>query len=39
MHVLVTGPTGTGKTISVLNELRHSFYNDEWTYMYIAFSA
>ena len=39
LHVLFSGLTGTGKTIQILNSMRSKFYNDQWTYMYIAFSA
>jgi hypothetical protein len=37
--MLVGGTTGTGKTITILNELRNTYYNDKWTYCFMAFSA
>jgi dynein heavy chain len=38
-HTLIVGPTGTGKSISVINELAQNFQNDDYTYLSLAFSA
>lgn len=39
MHTLVCGPTGTGKSISVINELANNFFDEKKTYLGLAFSA
>jgi dynein heavy chain len=28
-HILMTGPTGTGKTVNIVNELNQFFYNEK----------
>jgi dynein heavy chain, axonemal len=38
-YPLFCGPTGTGKSITVANELKKSFDNAEWTYLNMSFSA
>ncbi len=38
-HTLIVGPTGTGKSITIINELKQSFYNDEFMYFGLSFSA
>ena len=38
-HTLLCGSTGTGKSISVINQLNDSFQNDNWTFLSLAFSA
>jgi dynein heavy chain, axonemal len=38
-YPLFCGPTGTGKSITVANELKRSFDNTEWTYLNMSFSA
>ena len=38
-HTLLCGPTGTGKSISVINELQTNFINDDYTFLGLAFSA
>ena len=38
-HTLICGPTGTGKSISVINELASNFQNEKYTYLSLAFSA
>ena len=38
-HVLLCGPTGTGKSVSVLNEMASKFENEHSTYVSLAFSA
>lgn len=38
-YPMFCGPTGTGKSITVANELKRSFDNNEWTYLNMAFSA
>ena len=39
MHVLFCGPTGTGKSINVANELNVNDYNQEYTFLTTAFSG
>lgn len=36
---MICGPTGTGKSISIANELKNSFDNNDYTYINLAFSA
>jgi len=38
-HVLLTGPTGTGKTVNVINEININYYNDVFTNLITAFSG
>jgi dynein heavy chain len=38
-HALFVGPTGTGKTISIANELENGFSREEWSNISLAFSA
>jgi dynein heavy chain len=38
-HMLLTGPTGTGKTVNVINELNINFYNEKFTNLITAFSG
>lgn len=38
-HVLLVGPTGTGKSIMINEELRTTYNNDDYTYIALAFSA
>ena len=38
-HLLLTGPTGTGKTVNVINELNINFYNEKYTNLITAFSG
>lgn len=38
-HVLLVGPTGTGKSIIISNELRSSFDNDTYSSINLSFSA
>lgn len=38
-YPMFCGPTGTGKSISVANELIRSFDNPEWIYLNMSFSA
>ena len=39
MHCLFVGPTGTGKSVSVIKMLKQEFENDEWVYFSLGFSA
>jgi dynein heavy chain len=39
MHVLFCGPTGTGKSINVSNELINNYYNANYTFLATAFSG
>eukprot|EP01022_Parablepharisma_sp_SALTPOND_P028312 TRINITY_DN70784_c2_g1_i1.p1 TRINITY_DN70784_c2_g1~~TRINITY_DN70784_c2_g1_i1.p1 ORF type:complete len:4393 (-),score=612.94 TRINITY_DN70784_c2_g1_i1:3426-16604(-) len=38
-HILFVGPTGTGKTINIINELKKSFSSTQYTYMTLCMSA
>jgi len=38
-HPMVCGPTGTGKSISIANELKNSFDNNDYAYISMSFSA
>ncbi|OMJ85003.1 hypothetical protein SteCoe_13780 [Stentor coeruleus] len=38
-HILFSGPTGTGKTACVLDKLKLAFYNENWNYAFMTFSA
>lgn len=38
-HPMICGPTGTGKSISISNELKNNFENQEYSYLSLAFSA
>jgi hypothetical protein len=38
-HTLVIGPTGTGKSIMINQELRERYNDDEYTFISMAFSA
>lgn len=38
-HTLIVGSTGTGKSITIVNELKNSFSNDEYMYLGLSFSA
>ena len=38
-HVLVVGPTGTGKSIMVGQELREQYQDEDYTFVQMAFSA
>ena len=38
-HVLLVGPTGTGKSIQVNKLLKEKFDNEEWAYYQLGFSA
>jgi dynein heavy chain len=38
-HTLIVGPTGTGKSITIVNELKLSFQSEAWTYLGLSFSA
>lgn len=38
-YPLFCGPTGTGKSITVVNELKKSFDNQSWMFMNLSFSA
>ena len=38
-HLLMVGPTGTGKTLSIISELRASFSNQQYSYVTLCMSA
>jgi dynein heavy chain len=38
-HILFTGPTGTGKTISIVNEININFSNDQYANLTTCFSG
>ncbi|KAL4494234.1 hypothetical protein ABPG73_018753, partial [Tetrahymena malaccensis] len=39
IHLLVCGPTGTGKTVNVINELNKHYLNPEYSNLQTAFSG
>lgn len=39
MHVLFSGPTGTGKSVQILNELYNHYYNQTYTFLSTSFSG
>lgn len=39
MHALLIGPTGTGKSMSIMQMLKKDFDNDDYTYYTLGFSA
>ena len=38
-HLLITGNTGTGKTLTILNTLNNQYENDKFTYIKLNFTA
>jgi type II secretory ATPase GspE/PulE/Tfp pilus assembly ATPase PilB-like protein len=36
---LIVGPTGTGKSITIINELKNTFSNENYMYLGLSFSA
>lgn len=38
-HPMIVGPTGTGKSICIANELKRSFDNQDYMYLAMSFSA
>jgi dynein heavy chain, axonemal len=38
-HLLLTGPTGTGKTVNVINEIITNYHNEQFTNLITAFSG
>jgi dynein heavy chain len=38
-HILLVGPTGTGKSVMINQELRETYTNEDWTFIGMAFSA
>jgi MoxR-like ATPase len=38
-HVLLVGPTGTGKSMSMARLLKSEFNNENWIYYTLGFSA
>lgn len=39
MNLLITGNTGTGKTLTIINSLNKNFENESFTYIKLAFTA
>lgn len=39
MHILFSGPTGTGKSVQIINELTNNYYNQYYTFLSTAFSG
>jgi dynein heavy chain len=39
MHLLISGPTGTGKTSNIVNELNRHYFNPDYTNLITAFSG
>ena len=38
-HILLVGPTGTGKSLTINQLLKAEFDNEEWAYYALGFSA
>jgi dynein heavy chain len=38
-HTMFCGPTGTGKSINVFNDLKQNYQTEETTFINLAFSA
>lgn len=38
-HFMIIGPTGTGKTINIVNEFNNLYFNDKFTNLITAFSG
>ncbi|EAS04067.1 axonemal dynein heavy chain (macronuclear) [Tetrahymena thermophila SB210] len=38
-HLLICGPTGTGKTVNIINELQQHYFNSEYTNLCTSFSG
>jgi len=38
-HTLIVGHTGTGKSITISNELKSSFQSENYTFLGLSFSA
>ena len=38
-HLLITGPTGTGKTVNIVNELNKNYFNEDTTNLCTGFSG
>ena len=38
-HLLLVGPTGTGKTVNVGGELSKKYFNETYTNLFTAFSG
>lgn len=39
MHYLITGPTGTGKTVNIISELTKNYLNAEYTNLCTSLSG
>jgi dynein heavy chain len=39
IHLLLAGPTGTGKTVNLLNEINTSYFSKEYTNLQTTFSG
>ena len=39
MHYLLTGPTGTGKTVNIISELAKNYLNAEYTNLCTSLSG
>ncbi len=39
IHLLLCGPTGTGKTANVINEINKNYFNTEYTNLCTSFSG
>lgn len=37
--MLMTGPTGTGKTVNIVNTLNNNYFNEKYTNLITAFSG
>ncbi|EGR32288.1 hypothetical protein IMG5_089580 [Ichthyophthirius multifiliis] len=39
IHMLICGPTGTGKTSNIIKELQNNYFNAEYSNLFISFSG
>ena len=39
LHLLISGPTGTGKTSNIVSEMNKFYFNTEYTNLITAFSG
>jgi len=39
MHLLISGPTGTGKTSNIVSEMNKHYFNSDYTNLITAFSG
>lgn len=39
IHLMICGPTGTGKTVNIINELNRNYFNEIYTNCATSFSG